>query len=442
MVSLLCVNLITRKMDKDKDKNKEKIRIVPKIQLNIQPASLQGSASASLQGSGQQPVASIASASGMVPIKTFFNKLMTIFNEEYPEGEVGGNFTTPTVSKASNGSSSSSTVSKTSNLNSAKIHIHLISPEGESDEKHTEKIDNLLYEACGNEFSYEVELTTGYIPDSDLADEEDGDEEIKGRSYYSINVWSNSIPSSLNPTSVTKPISTKAGKESGSESKKIRPIIQNKLQLNATQISVIKNGIEFYEKIRNNMVRSEDSLDPLEKQMLAINNRYRDHVRQKLAEVFTRNEASTTFLPSLIEREIVLYSIRRCQLRTTDWSNGIFQQFYLHKALSIRDNLDPTSYVKNLTLLKRVLEYRIGPLELVIAQPHELCPERWVQIEEERSRLAEASSKQSMAGTTTLFKCGKCKAQICRYMEQQTRSCDEAMTTFITCMNCGNRWKE
>jgi len=39
------------------------------------------------------------------------------------------------------------------------------------------------------------------------------------------------------------------------------------------------------------------------------------------------------------------------------------------------------------------------------------------------------------------FQCGRCKQRKCRYRQAQTRSADEPMTTFVTCVNCGNRWK-
>lgn len=42
---------------------------------------------------------------------------------------------------------------------------------------------------------------------------------------------------------------------------------------------------------------------------------------------------------------------------------------------------------------------------------------------------------------TAMFKCSKCKTRKCSYYQLQTRSCDEPMTTFVTCVNCGNRWK-
>ncbi len=40
-----------------------------------------------------------------------------------------------------------------------------------------------------------------------------------------------------------------------------------------------------------------------------------------------------------------------------------------------------------------------------------------------------------------LFKCGKCKSTKTTYYQMQTRSADEPMTTYVTCKNCGNRWK-
>jgi len=40
-----------------------------------------------------------------------------------------------------------------------------------------------------------------------------------------------------------------------------------------------------------------------------------------------------------------------------------------------------------------------------------------------------------------MFTCGKCKKSQTTYFQMQTRSSDEPMTTFVTCLNCSNRWK-
>lgn len=39
------------------------------------------------------------------------------------------------------------------------------------------------------------------------------------------------------------------------------------------------------------------------------------------------------------------------------------------------------------------------------------------------------------------FPCNKCKSSDTSYFQMQTRSADEPMTTFVSCQNCGHRWK-
>ncbi|KZV51926.1 transcription elongation factor A protein 3-like [Dorcoceras hygrometricum] len=43
--------------------------------------------------------------------------------------------------------------------------------------------------------------------------------------------------------------------------------------------------------------------------------------------------------------------------------------------------------------------------------------------------------------STNEFTCGRCKKKETTYYQLQTRSADEPMTTFVTCVNCNNRWK-
>ena len=43
--------------------------------------------------------------------------------------------------------------------------------------------------------------------------------------------------------------------------------------------------------------------------------------------------------------------------------------------------------------------------------------------------------------STDDFTCHKCKSKKCSYYQLQTRSADEPMTTFVTCLNCNARWK-
>ena len=49
--------------------------------------------------------------------------------------------------------------------------------------------------------------------------------------------------------------------------------------------------------------------------------------------------------------------------------------------------------------------------------------------------------KENLAAATDEFKCYKCKNRKCTYYQLQTRSADEAITTFVTCLICGASWK-
>lgn len=125
------------------------------------------------------------------------------------------------------------------------------------------------------------------------------------------------------------------------------------------------------------------------------------------------------------------------------WENPKFRQLYLSKARSVLNNLNSESYVKNgNNLLERYRKGEISAREIANMTPYELDPKRWKQHEEKKEHDAKIFSKNLAIGTTDLFKCGKCKERKCTYYEMQTRSQDEPMTTFITCMNCGNKWRE
>jgi DNA-directed RNA polymerase subunit M/transcription elongation factor TFIIS len=43
---------------------------------------------------------------------------------------------------------------------------------------------------------------------------------------------------------------------------------------------------------------------------------------------------------------------------------------------------------------------------------------------------------------SSMFTCRSCKKSNCKYYQMQTRSADEPMTTFITCLHCNAKWKQ
>ncbi|KAF9412869.1 RNA polymerase II elongation factor [Podila epigama] len=64
---------------------------------------------------------------------------------------------------------------------------------------------------------------------------------------------------------------------------------------------------------------------------------------------------------------------------------------------------------------------------------------RDIALHQENMFAAKGAEEQQ--AETDMFKCGKCKGRKTRYYQMQTRSADEPMTTFVTCITCNNRWK-
>ena len=59
-----------------------------------------------------------------------------------------------------------------------------------------------------------------------------------------------------------------------------------------------------------------------------------------------------------------------------------------------------------------------------------------------QAKAAEINKMAGIKNAKGMFKCGRCKSTKTTHYQQQTRSADEPMTVFITCTECGNRWKQ
>ena len=71
----------------------------------------------------------------------------------------------------------------------------------------------------------------------------------------------------------------------------------------------------------------------------------------------------------------------------------------------------------------------------------ELAPHVWEQYIAKKKERDENNQMPVIEASTDNFTCRKCKSKKCSYYQLQTRSADEPMTTFVTCIDCGKRWK-
>ena len=73
---------------------------------------------------------------------------------------------------------------------------------------------------------------------------------------------------------------------------------------------------------------------------------------------------------------------------------------------------------------------------------YDIFPDNWKELMDKKSKVDELKYKLKPEAMTDQFKCRKCFSRSCSYYEVQTRSADEPMTQFITCLDCKNRWKQ
>jgi len=124
------------------------------------------------------------------------------------------------------------------------------------------------------------------------------------------------------------------------------------------------------------------------------------------------------------------------------WDNELFKKIYFNKCRSLYSNLDKNSYIKNVNLLDNIRNGTISVNTIAFMSFQELFPSHWKKMMDEKYKKEKLLYEQKAEAMTDQFKCGRCKSKKCTYYELQTRSADEAMTIFITCLNCGNRWKQ
>jgi len=123
------------------------------------------------------------------------------------------------------------------------------------------------------------------------------------------------------------------------------------------------------------------------------------------------------------------------------WKSEVFVKIYDNKLISILTNLDQTSHLKNVALLKRLKDNEFKPHDIAFMEPYEMYPERWMSILNKKLKKEQSLLDSNMEAKTDMFKCGKCKQRKCSYYEMQVRSADESSTIFVTCLNCKNKWR-
>jgi len=110
-----------------------------------------------------------------------------------------------------------------------------------------------------------------------------------------------------------------------------------------------------------------------------------------------------------------------------DWDTTAFRELYRSRAMGLYQ--------------VRKLAETMTAEEFANTTEMDRHPERWIDLLKQVAERDKALHSKKKTANTQMF-CSGCKTKTnCDYYQMQTRSADEPMTTFVTCLECDKRWK-
>jgi transcription elongation factor S-II len=159
---------------------------------------------------------------------------------------------------------------------------------------------------------------------------------------------------------------------------------------------------------------------------------FRAKIRVRLDKLIN-NSTNTTNL----EKGVYNYSLKEAdRLKVVKkWDNTKFVRIYVDRLRSIFINLSNTDIAERLT------NGDIKAQDIAFLSHQEMAPGQWTELINQKIIKDKYKFEMNVQSATDTFTCRKCHKNQCTYYQQQTRSADEPMTTFVQCINCDNRWK-
>lgn len=166
---------------------------------------------------------------------------------------------------------------------------------------------------------------------------------------------------------------------------------------------------------------------------------FRANIIFRIACIFQDQIIDNEFIDYLsqnIEKSVFNYAIKDTASKKTikKWENPIFVQIYIDKLRSVFSNL------KNIDVVHKLASGHFLPSKIAFMTHQELNPENWRILLELKQKRDESKFNVVIQPSTDVYVCRKCKSRKCTYSAQQTRSSDEPMTIYVSCLNCGKNW--
>mmetsp|Transcript_24121 Transcript_24121/g.54356 ORF Transcript_24121/g.54356 Transcript_24121/m.54356 type:complete len:224 (-) Transcript_24121:177-848(-) len=183
----------------------------------------------------------------------------------------------------------------------------------------------------------------------------------------------------------------------------------------------------------------------LHRQQTKKDDGYREKVRAKLIEALGKEEEIEAKGGETPKTSTMRDPVKLAEEIEEELNNALpKKEAYMNQARSVLYNLKDR---KNPTFRFKVVVGFFQPNQLPKLTAEDMASaEKNAERAKQRQDAMEAldqnwALKNGQQLTTGMFTCGKCKGNKTTYFQMQTRSSDEPMTTFVTCLTCGNRWK-
>ncbi len=185
------------------------------------------------------------------------------------------------------------------------------------------------------------------------------------------------------------------------------------------------------------------SIKTLQVPMYPCRNRIYNKFLQLFNDQLKKVRVNKSLLACNIEIGIFNYAVQNFRFNKQSQWNSFFEMFYINRAVNVYRNLNPK--YGNQYLIEQVKSKKVDVYQIAYSFTcKEFNPPRYeylTTIAELDKDIGKYMTAQDNQAETDQFKCGKCHQRKCKYYQMQTRSADEPITTFVTCMNCNHKWR-
>lgn len=159
-------------------------------------------------------------------------------------------------------------------------------------------------------------------------------------------------------------------------------------------------------------------------------------MQDKALDIFTTIVKSDV-LAKKLEKGIYNYTVKEANSRKvmTTFDNAYFKLIYKDRLRMIWLHLK-----KHPEQIDQLKNNEISIEQFSDSTHQEFAPDLWAPFIQKK-QMIDKNKYENPKKISSEFSCRKCKSNNCSHYQLQTRSADEPMTTFVSCQDCGHRWK-